>query len=170
MFLTNCFRGIYVQRYDVVICGAGPAGLSTGISILRHEKNAEVLILESREEVGEEKCGEGLGRDWLYKHLDNFGSFLLSKLSKKCFENDIYGFTLFLPSGRKITARAKEPQGWILNKDFFLKNLAKIFEKLGGEVKTKWTLPSPIASIDRESPKKTSCAVFINASIVQVPR
>ena len=76
------------MEYDVVICGAGPAGLSTGISILFLNNDTKVLILESREVVGEEKCAEGLSESWFLK-MSDYGLFLKSKLKEKCFENDL---------------------------------------------------------------------------------
>ena len=123
----------FMQEYDVIICGAGPAGLSTGISILFHNKNAKVLILENREEVGEEKCGEGISKDW-FKHMKRYGKYLLSNLKSKCFDNEMSGTLLVLPRGKQIITRTKKPNGWILNKDYFLKNLAAIFKKMGGHL------------------------------------
>jgi len=130
-------------EYDVIICGAGPAGLSTGISILYKNKKAKVLILESRKEVGEEKCGEGLSESWFH-HMPRFGKFLRSKLSSKCFENKMSGTVLVLPSGKRIIAREKKPEGWILNKDYFLKNLALIFKKMGGELRLNQRVEGPV--------------------------
>jgi digeranylgeranylglycerophospholipid reductase len=132
-----------MEEYDVIICGAGPAGLSTGISTLFFNKNARVLILESREEVGEEKCAEGLSQDW-FKHMKRFGRFLRMKLKRKCFDNKMFGALLVLPSGKKIIAREKKQQGWILNKDYFLKNLASVFQKMGGELKTGTSVINPV--------------------------
>jgi digeranylgeranylglycerophospholipid reductase len=132
-----------MSEYDVIICGAGPAGLSTGISTLSKNKDLNVLIVDSRQEVSEEKCGEGLSKDW-FGHLGKYGKYLLSKLDSKCFENEIYGLLLVLPSGKEIKVRTKKMHGWILNKDFFLKNLASIFEKKGGEVKLNTNIVGPV--------------------------
>ncbi len=131
------------MEYDVIICGAGPAGLSTGIATLYFKKDVKVLILESREEVGEEKCGEGLSEDW-FKHMKKFGKFLRGKLKEKCFDNKMLGFVLVLPSGKKIISRTKKQQGWILDKDYFLKNLAEIFKRMGGELRTRTRVISPV--------------------------
>jgi len=131
------------MEYDVVICGAGPAGLSTGISTLLVNQDAKVLILENREEVGEEKCAEGVSESWFLK-MSDYGSFLRTKLKEKCFENDMYGMVLYLPNGEKIRIKVKGKQGWVLNKDYFLKNLAEIFESMGGEIKTGVSASRPI--------------------------
>jgi len=130
-------------EYDIIICGAGPAGLSTGISTLFFNKDANILILESREEVGEEKCAEGLSESW-FKHMEKFGKHLRSKLSSKCFENKMFGTLLVLPSGKRIIAREKKQSGWVLNKDYFLKNLASIFKKMGGELITSMSVRGPV--------------------------
>ena len=130
-------------EYDLIICGAGPAGLCTGISTLYKNKKAKVLILETRKEVSEEKCGEGLSESW-FRKMPRFGKFLRSKLSSKCFENKISGTVLVLPSGKRITAREKKPEGWILNKDYFLKNLALIFKRMGGELRLNQKVDGPV--------------------------
>jgi digeranylgeranylglycerophospholipid reductase len=132
-----------MSEYDVIVCGAGPAGLSTGISTLFTNKGLNVLVVDSREEVSEEKCGEGISQDW-FGHMSKYGKYLRSKLTPKCFENDIYGLLLVLPSGEKINVRTKKKHGWILNKDFFLKNLAEIFEKKGGEIQLNTNIVSPV--------------------------
>jgi len=132
-----------MEEYDVIICGAGPAGLSTGISILFYNKKAKVLILETREKVGEEKCAEGLSEDW-FKHMKKYGKYLRSNLKSKCFDNNISGTILVLPSGEQIIARAKKPYGWVLNKDYFLKNLAAIFKKMGGELELDVNIVGPV--------------------------
>lgn len=130
-------------EYDVIIAGAGPAGLSTGISTLFTNKDANVLILESREEVGEEKCAEGLSKDW-FKHMKKFGKYLYSRLDQKCFDNAMFGTVLVLPSGKRIITETKKQQGWILNKDYFLKNLSNIFEKMGGEIRRGTSVKGPV--------------------------
>ncbi|MDI6826415.1 MAG: NAD(P)/FAD-dependent oxidoreductase [Candidatus Aenigmarchaeota archaeon] len=132
-----------MSEYDVIIVGAGPAGLSTGISTLYTNKDANVLIVDSRQEVGEEKCAEGLSKDW-FDHMSKYGKYLLSRLEPKCFENEIYGVLLVLPSRKEIKIRTKKKHGWVLNKDFFLKNLAKIFEKRGGEIQLNTSIIRPV--------------------------
>jgi len=132
-----------MTEYDVIICGAGPGGLSTGISTLFHNKNAKVLISESRKEIGEEKCGEGLSEGWFYE-MPDYGLFLLSKLDDKCFENEMHGMAFYLPNGKTIKVRTEEKQGWIINKDYFLKNLAEIFKWSGGELRTETSVFRPL--------------------------
>ena len=132
-----------MSEYDVIICGAGPAGLSTGISILFFNKKAKVLILESREKVGEEKCAEGLSEDW-FKHMKRFGKYLRSNLKYKCFDNKMSGTLLILPSGKQIIAREKKPNGWVLNKNYFLKNLATIFKKMDGQLELGVNIVGPV--------------------------
>jgi len=132
-----------MTEYDVIICGSGPAGLSTGISTLFTNKNLNVLIVDSRERVSEEKCGEGLSQDW-FGHMSKYGKYLRSKLESKCFDNDIYGLLLVLPSGMKITVKTKKKHGWILNKDFFLKNLADVFKKKSGEIRLNTNIVGPV--------------------------
>lgn len=129
--------------YDVIIVGAGPGGLATGLSTLYTNKDANVLIVESRKEVGEEKCAEGLSKDW-FKHISTFGRYLLSKLKSKCFDNKIFGTLLVLPSGKEIVIREKRQDGFVLNKDYFLKNLAEIFKKKGGILRTGINIKNPV--------------------------
>ncbi len=133
----------FMLEYDVIICGAGPAGLSTGISTLFYNKKAKVLILESREEVGEKKCAEGLSESW-FKHMKRFGKYLRFNLKSRCFDNKMSGTLLILPSGKEIIAREKKPNGWVLNKDYFLKNLAFIFKKMGGKIELGVNIVGPV--------------------------
>jgi digeranylgeranylglycerophospholipid reductase len=157
------------MEYDVIICGAGPAGLSTGISILFFNKNTKVLILESREEVGEDKCAEGLSESWFWK-MPDYGLFLLSKLDQKCFENEMYGMALYLPNRKKIKVKVKKKQGWVLNKDVFLKSLAKMFEWMGGEIRTGIDAYKPITrggrlkSIETNDGKTIEGKYFVDAT------
>ncbi len=137
----------FMPEYDVIICGAGPAGLATGISTLFHNKKAKVLILESREEVGEEKCGEGLAEEW-FKHMKKFGKYLRSNLKPKCFENEMFGVIFILPNGERIVAREKKSNGWLLNKDYFLKTLAAIFKKMGGQLELGVNAVGPVMKND----------------------
>jgi len=133
------------MEYDVVICGAGPAGLSTGISTLFVNQDAKVLILETREVVGEEKCGEGISESW-FNRMSDYGLFLRKNLKEKCYENEMYGMVFYLPNKEKITIRMKERQGWIINKDYFLKNLAEIFQSMGGELRVGINSTEPIVN------------------------
>jgi len=149
------------MEYDVVICGAGPGGLSTGIATLFFNKNAKVLILEGRKEVGEDKCAEGLSESWFWK-MPDYGLFLLSKLDEKCFENEMHGMALYLPSGKKIKIKVKEKQGWVLNKDLFMKNLAKTFEWMGGEIRTGVSVFRPVIKGDSLEAIETSNGEMIN--------
>jgi len=155
--------------YDVIICGAGPAGLSTGISTLFVNRDAKVLILESREEVGEEKCAEGLSESWFLK-MSDYGSLLRKKLNEKCFENDMYGMIIHLPNEEKIRIKLNERQGWVLNKDYFLKNLAEIFEYMGGEIRTGVSASQPIVKdnkiegIETSDGKTISGKYFVDAT------
>jgi digeranylgeranylglycerophospholipid reductase len=132
-----------MSEYDAVICGAGPAGLVTGISILYHKKDAKVVILECREDISEEKCAEGLSKDWI-KHIKGLGKYLLSNLQNKCFENEIFGTDIVLPSGKHIISSTKKPNGWVLNKDYFLKNLSAIFKKMGGQIELGINVEGPV--------------------------
>lgn len=130
-------------EYDVIICGAGPAGLATGISILHYNKKAKILVLESRQEVSEEKCAEGMSESW-FKHMKTFGKYLRSNLKSKCLANRISGVLLILPSGKQIIFRDKKADGWILDKQYFLKNLASIFKKKGGKLELGVNIVGPV--------------------------
>jgi len=54
------------------------------------------------------------------------------------------GTLLILPSGKEIIAREKIPNGWVLNKDYFLKNLAAIFKKMGGQLELGVNVVGPV--------------------------
>lgn len=42
------------QIYDIIIVGGGIAGLSTGISALKHKRDLKILILEKKRKIGED--------------------------------------------------------------------------------------------------------------------
>lgn len=49
------------DRYDAVIVGAGPAGSTAAISILRHDPDARVALIDAKPFPRDKTCGDGLG-------------------------------------------------------------------------------------------------------------
>lgn len=47
--------------YDAVIVGAGPAGATAAISILRHDPSARVALVDAKPFPRDKACGDGLG-------------------------------------------------------------------------------------------------------------
>lgn len=49
------------DRYDAVVVGAGPAGSTAAISLLRHDPSARVALVDAKPFPRDKACGDGLG-------------------------------------------------------------------------------------------------------------
>lgn len=45
-----------MKRYDIIIVGAGPAGIFSALEVLRNKKDAKVLIIEKGKDIDKRKC------------------------------------------------------------------------------------------------------------------
>ena len=77
------------MNYDVVIVGAGPAGLTTAIKLKQLDPNLSVCILEKGSEVGAHILSgnvfETKALDELLPNWKNEGAPIKTKVSKKNF-------------------------------------------------------------------------------------
>ncbi len=114
--------------YDAVVVGAGPGGSITARDLARG--GASVLLVEKRPEIGTPvRCGEATGIPGL-AHVE-------VAPWKKAINAQTKGSYLYAPDGTKVQLMAKEPNGYILERRIFDKQLAVEAAKSGAEVKVK---------------------------------
>jgi len=116
---------------DVLVVGAGPAGSSVAKHLA--EKGAEVLIIEKRQEIGAPKrCGEGLSRS----ALERMGL----EPDPKWICQEIQRARVYAPNGKSVTAEFDGPEGWVIERKVFDKELAKLAVEAGAQIRTKTEL------------------------------
>jgi digeranylgeranylglycerophospholipid reductase len=116
------------ESYDVVIVGAGPAGLAAAIELGKEKIN--VLVLDRKQEIGcPKRCAEGLGMGWFNR--------LNMKPNKAWCVQPIHGAALYAPNGKGVQMKRKEAMGYVLERKIFEKDLAMQAVKLGAKVLLK---------------------------------
>jgi len=114
--------------YDVVVVGAGPAGLEAAIYLAKEKVN--VLVLDRKQEIGcPKRCAEGLSLSWFKR--------LKIKPNPDWAVNVIKGAALYAPNGKGINFKDKEVNGYILERKMFEKHLAIEAVKLGAKILLK---------------------------------
>jgi digeranylgeranylglycerophospholipid reductase len=114
--------------YDIVVVGAGPAGLEAGKVIA--ESGLKVLVLDKKQEIGcPKRCAEGLGKGW-FKRLE------IEPRESFCVQS-IHGAQLYSPNGTSIKMKNDEPQGWVLERKVFEKEMAIEAVKKGAKILMK---------------------------------
>lgn len=111
--------------YDVVVVGAGPAGLLTAREVAC--MGCSVLVLEEHDEVGRPERCAGL---FSISGLKMLGI----PLSQSYIQNIVRGAVFFSPSGRSFILDAKRPVAVVSNRELFDKFLAHKAALNGAEI------------------------------------
>jgi digeranylgeranylglycerophospholipid reductase len=121
---------------DVVVVGAGPAGSMTAKWAAKG--GADVLMIEKRQEIGAPvRCGEGISRAW----LDEVGI----TVDPKWVAREVRGAKIVSPGGHTLVVDEKQAGnevGWVVDRVFFDKALARDAAKAGAEIKLKTSATS----------------------------
>ncbi len=114
--------------WDVIVVGAGPAGLSTAIDLAKGK--ASVLVLDRKQEIGcPKRCAEGLGNSG-FKRLN-------LKPKKEWAVHEIKGAQLYSPNGKSVKQKGKKVVGYVLERKIFEKDLAIQAVKEGATILLK---------------------------------
>lgn len=124
------------MEHDVIIAGAGCAGLSTAISALHTTPDLNVLILEKRSKIGEKGCSGGIS-SWLIRdlqtnlYLDRLDDALVSKVRT---------VKLISPGGTEVVVDGEKiginPLGLVYDRSKFDNYLANTARSLGAKIIT----------------------------------
>ncbi|MBN1130481.1 MAG: NAD(P)/FAD-dependent oxidoreductase [Chitinispirillaceae bacterium] len=111
------------EQYDIVIIGAGPAGLCAGRHVLHTRKNPSVLLLDKTIPWEQPiQCAEGVGRLGLEEALGTVKpSWIRQVISSARFH---------APDGSTITY-TDATKGYIINRALMQRDLASDLEKKG---------------------------------------
>lgn len=116
------------MRYDAVVVGAGPGGSITARELARG--GASVLLVEKRPEIGTPvRCGEATG----IPGLEVMGV----KPWRRAIAAETQGAYLYAPDGTRVELLAKQPNGYVLERRMFDKQLAVEAAKAGAEVRVR---------------------------------
>jgi digeranylgeranylglycerophospholipid reductase len=127
-----------MEKYDVVVVGAGTAGCLAAKTIA--EKGLKVCLIEKkkREEIGEKICGDALGEH----HLKTLG---LEKPTGGELEAKIDGIKIFSPDENTVfTIADKDFIGFLLNRHLFGQWLLKKATDKGALLQDNMNFRSPI--------------------------
>ncbi len=112
--------------WDVVIVGAGPAGLAAGLELAKAKR--EVLILDRKQEIGcPKRCAEGLSLRW-------FNILGIKPTKEMGAVQPIDGAVLYSPNSKSVKMKSKEVLGYVLERKMFEKYLAIDAVKKGAKI------------------------------------
>lgn len=129
------------MKYEVIIVGAGPAGLACGLTLARAGKKC--LILERRLELTGKVCGDGLSSHCMQvlKKIDIQEQDLIALGGKKVFSNITSNFGE-IEERRYCRNEGYEAYAYGLSRDVFDGYLLKLAKEAGCEVLTGRTVSS----------------------------
>lgn len=134
------------MKYDVIIAGAGPAGLSCGLRLARAGKRC--LILEKREQLTGKVCGDGLSSHCM-EVLKTVGISEedLAALGGKKIRRNVTSSYGRLEQRYYRKSSGFEDYAWGLSRDVFDPWLLSLVRASGGEVR----LGCEVSKIEKRS-------------------
>lgn len=102
-----------MKQYDVIVIGAGFAGLSSALTLAKHGLN--VCVIEKKKKIGEPVQTTGI---FIQSLIDSF------LIPKEFIENEVKGMFIYSPSEKCYTIKLKTPRFYMMNISRFQKWLA----------------------------------------------
>lgn len=147
----NKNRVFGLEEFDVIVVGAGPAGLIAARDCAKAKLN--VLLLDRKQEIGTPKrCAEGLSLNWFNR--------LKLKPNREWSIQPVYGAALYSPKGKVVSFKTKKLQGYILERKIFEKHLAIEAAKAGAKIRVK-------ANVEAAQRENSKVIITVNESSEQ---
>ena len=129
------------EAVDVLIVGAGPAGLIAAREAARSAPNLRILLIERDDAVGSPvRCGEGVGATGLAEFVDPTGAPWISRrITRVIFR---------APDGSEVRV-AEGDVGYILDRTGFEATLARHASDAGVEIRTRTEALDMVREQDR---------------------
>jgi len=115
---------LMVERWDVLVVGAGFAGLMAGWELARLGKS--VLVIDKKRDIGTTGTTGGIARRWL--------DILGLELPRRTIASDVVGVEIHAPDRTCFRAEFPNVVGYITHPDRVLEWLAEEARKAGAEV------------------------------------
>lgn len=123
------------SEYDVVVAGGGPGGSVAAKKCA--ELGLKVAMLEKLAEIGTPKrCGEGMSFD--------FPEGMADGIPRNCIAQEIDGFHIYSPSGKKFVLDMEKTSGYVLERKQYDKWLAEEAARAGAKVQSKTSVTGVI--------------------------
>jgi len=111
----------------VLVVGAGPAGLACAESILTHNLEAEVVVVDKKRKVGENpRCAGGISR------------YLMEKVGfpvpQSCIVARLRRVRIYAPNMNYWEMKGDRDYGYVLDRTIFEQQMAERVEGLGGKI------------------------------------
>lgn len=123
------------RAYDAVIVGAGPAGSTAAISLLRHDPSARVALVDAKPFPRDKPCGDGLGPG-VSRVLDTLGLRHVVADAASPVDVRVVGPDATVASARGPVIGGRDLRGHVLPREIFDARLVEAATAAGAELVT----------------------------------
>jgi digeranylgeranylglycerophospholipid reductase len=127
-----------LEKYDVIVVGAGTAGCLTATTIAKAGLETVLIDRKAREEIGRKVCGDAVGKH----HFDHLG---LEPPKGNQLERVMEGVRIFSPDMETVfDVKGEGLSGFLLNRHMFGQRLLKDAVDTGAELRDSMQAMEPI--------------------------